>query len=59
MAQLEGTAPAWTVKETVALTDSAGLDGVSRPDWYVPADQLPARRPRPVAPGASTAPRRS
>lgn len=35
MAQLDGTAPGWSVKETVDLTESAGLDGVSRPDWYL------------------------
>ena len=49
MVQLEGTAPVWTVKETIDLTTSAGLDGVSRPDWFVPADQLPAPTSAPTA----------
>jgi TolB protein len=49
MVQLDGTGPAWTVKETIDLTTNAGLDGVSRPDWFVPADQLPA----PTAPPAA------
>ena len=42
MAQLDGTAPNWTVKDTLDLTTAAGLDGVSRPDWYVPAADPPA-----------------
>lgn len=56
MAQLEGGAPTWSVKETIELTTSAGLDGVSRPDWFIPADQLPAPTPEPTAvPAASPA----
>ncbi|HEU0244754.1 MAG TPA: hypothetical protein VFQ75_12685, partial [Candidatus Limnocylindrales bacterium] len=34
VAQLEGSAPAWTVKESVPLTQNAGLDGASHPAWY-------------------------
>jgi TolB protein len=49
MAHLEGSAPSWTVKEVIDLTSSAGLDGVSRPDWFVPADQLPAASEAPAA----------
>jgi Tol biopolymer transport system component len=54
---LTGTAPDWTVGEPIALTISAGLDGLSRPTWFIPADQLPPLpTPTPVAsPGASTA----
>jgi dipeptidyl aminopeptidase/acylaminoacyl peptidase len=52
MVQLEGSAPAWTAGETTDLTSNAGLDSVSRPDWFVPADQLPAPT---VAPAASPA----
>ena len=56
MAQLEGGAPTWAVKETIDLTTSAGLDGVSRPDWFIPADQLPDPTPAPTtAPTASPA----
>jgi dipeptidyl aminopeptidase/acylaminoacyl peptidase len=59
--RLEGTAPNWTVKDVVDLTEVSGLDGSSRPAWYVPADQLPApaaTTPPSVAPStsASTAP---
>jgi Tol biopolymer transport system component len=39
--QLEGTGPAWTTKEPINLTENAGLDGVSRPGWFVPPDQIP------------------
>jgi len=54
MAQLDGNGPAWTVKETVGLTDSAGLDGVSRPDWYVaPADLPAATEPAQASPSGS------
>ena len=56
MVQLEGAAPTWTVKETTDLTTGAGLDGVSRPDWFIPADLLPAPTPAPTAaPTASPA----
>ncbi len=50
MVQLDGTGPTWTVKDTLDLTTAAGLDGVSRPDWFVPAADMPA-----VTPGASPA----
>jgi Tol biopolymer transport system component len=50
LAKLDGTAPAWTVRETIDLTEVSGLDPASRPDWFMPADDLPA------APASSTAP---
>ncbi len=49
MAQLEGSGPTWTVKDTIDLTTDAGLDGVSRPGWFVPPDQLPAPTAGPTA----------
>jgi Tol biopolymer transport system component len=55
LAVLEGAAPAWTVKETVALTEVSGLDAASRPDWFIPADLLPAT-PAPTAAPSATAP---
>lgn len=57
--KLNGSAPAWTVGDTLALTLSAGLDATSHPSWWVPADQLPKPTPSPIsvpgsgAPGAS------
>jgi Tol biopolymer transport system component len=53
MVQLDGAGPTWTVKDTIDLTTSAGLDGASRPGWSVPAGQLPAPAAVPtVAPSA-------
>ena len=56
LAKLDGAAPAWTVKETLDLTEVSGLDAASRPDWFIPADLLPATPPPTVAPSASVAP---
>lgn len=53
---LDGSAPTWTVGDTIDLTSSAGLDGVSRPDWHIPADQLPAPTTPTAAPSGSTTP---
>jgi Tol biopolymer transport system component len=52
---LTGTGPGWTVGDPVDLTSDAGLDGVSRPDWFVPAGQLPAASAGP-SPSASASP---
>lgn len=53
--RLEGSGPTWTMKDPLDLTTNAGLDGVSRPDWFIPADQLPAT-PAPSAPPSSASP---
>jgi dipeptidyl aminopeptidase/acylaminoacyl peptidase len=53
MASLDGPAPGWTVGETVELTQVSGLDGGSRPDWYVAPEDLPATPAPTVAPVAS------
>ena len=45
LAKLGGAPGAWTVDEIVPLTDVSGLDAASKPDWYIPADQLPASSP--------------
>ena len=52
LARLDGTAPNWTVKDVIDLTEAAGLDGESRPGWFIPADRLPAPSaiPSPVSP---------
>lgn len=55
MASLEGPTPGWSVRETVDLTQVSGLDGGSRPGWYVPADQIPATPPPTEAPAESAA----
>jgi TolB protein len=48
MATLEGVGPDWTVAETVDLTQVSGLDGGSRPDWFIAREDLPAT-PEPTA----------
>ncbi len=48
LVQLEGSAPGWTVKDPIDLTENAGLDGVSRPGWFIPPDQLPTPTPAPT-----------
>ena len=55
MARLEGDAPNWSVKDITDLTEVSGLDGSSRPGWFVPADQLPEPTPTPVSTPASSA----
>jgi Tol biopolymer transport system component len=49
LATLGGTAPGWTVSETMNLTEVSGLDAASRPDWYIPPALLPASEPPPSA----------
>jgi Tol biopolymer transport system component len=55
VARLDGTAPSWTIKDVTSLTEVSGLDGESRPDWFIPADQLPGPTPSPE-PAASASP---
>jgi Tol biopolymer transport system component len=67
LARLDGANGSWTVKEIVPLTQVSGLDGASRPGWFVPASELPAPTPSsppaagsgatgPASSGGSTAP---
>jgi hypothetical protein len=56
LVRLDGAAPTWTVKDITDLTEVSGLDGESRPDWFVPADQLPAPTTAPSAAPSSAAP---
>ncbi len=53
MIQLEGSGPTWTAKPPLNLTSNAGLDGISRPHWFIPASQLPT--PPPPTPSPSVA----
>lgn len=48
MAMLEGTGPDWSVGEILDLTQVSGLDGGSRPDWYIAPEDLPPT-PEPTA----------
>ena len=52
LAKLDGDAPNWTVADTIGLTEVSDLEPASRPDWFIPSDQLPAL-PTP-APAASS-----
>ncbi len=52
LAKLDGDAPTWTVADTIDLTVVSGLDADSGPDWFIPADQLPATPPPTSAPTA-------
>jgi Tol biopolymer transport system component len=58
MATLDGAAPGWTVRDIVDLTQVSGLDGGSRPDWYVAPEDLPATPEPSIVPttGASPSP---
>jgi TolB protein len=53
MATLIGSGPNWTIDETVDLTQVSGLDGDSRPDWYVAPEVLPATPPPTTAPAGN------
>jgi Tol biopolymer transport system component len=52
LVRLSGDAPNWTVKDVIPLTEVSGLDGESRPGWFVPADQLPAPTATPAGSAA-------
>jgi Tol biopolymer transport system component len=56
LATLDNASGRWTVTSTTDLTTVSGLDGASRPSWFVPASELPA--PSSAAPSlpASAAP---
>lgn len=56
LAKLTGTAPSWTVEETIELTEVSGLDADSGPDWFIPADLLPPTPPPTSPPPASAGP---
>jgi hypothetical protein len=42
LVHLDGNAPRWTVGKVENLTEAAGLDGASRPGWFIPSSELPA-----------------
>lgn len=56
LVRLPGTGPAWTPEEPLDLTRLSGLDGGSRPGWFIPAGEippLPTPTPAPSAPAPS------
>ncbi len=51
---LEGAGPTWTPGDALNLTELSGLESASRPDWFIPANLLPAPTPAPtLAPSAT------
>jgi Tol biopolymer transport system component len=56
MAVLDASSGRWTVTKTVDLTKVSGLDGASRPSWFVPAAELPASTPGPSAAASGGSP---
>jgi Tol biopolymer transport system component len=52
MAVLDSSTGRWTVTKTVDLTKVSGLDGASRPSWFVPASEMPAPTPGPSDSGS-------
>jgi dipeptidyl aminopeptidase/acylaminoacyl peptidase len=53
MAKLDNATGRWVVSSVVDLTKVSGLDGASRPSWYIPPSGVPAPS---AAPGASGSP---
>jgi dipeptidyl aminopeptidase/acylaminoacyl peptidase len=53
MAQLDASTGRWTVTKTIDLTKVSGLDGASRPTWFVPASEMPAPTPGPSSSAAA------
>jgi hypothetical protein len=54
MVELDGVAPNWQLGTVLDLTKVSGLDGASRPDWFIPAAELPPSPP--PSPPPSVAP---
>jgi Tol biopolymer transport system component len=48
LVKLAGSPGRWTIGSVVALTENAGLDGASHPDWFMSANQLPQPSATPV-----------
>jgi Tol biopolymer transport system component len=55
LVQLDGRAPDWRVEQVLDLTVLSGLDGSSRPTWWIPPDELPAQ-PTPAPSGSAASP---
>ena len=56
MSMLEGSGTDMAVGDTIDLTQVSGLDGASRPSWYIPADELPPPSPSPSPSPSASAP---
>jgi len=54
MVELDGVAPNWRLGPVLDLTKVSGLDGASRPDWFIPPAELPPSPPPSVAPSGGS-----
>jgi Tol biopolymer transport system component len=56
MIALSGTGPGWNADKPINLTEVSGLDGASRPGWFIPPAQLPPLpTPTPAQPPSGSA----
>jgi Tol biopolymer transport system component len=46
LTRVTGTGPAFTAGDTIDLTNVSGLDGASRPGWFIPSDGAPEGSPQ-------------
>jgi Tol biopolymer transport system component len=53
MSTLDASSGQWAVTTTVDLTKVSGLDGASRPSWFVPPAELPAPSAPPASAGSA------
>ena len=49
MVRLEGKAPSFRAGDMLDLTEYSGLDGASKPGWFVPGARVSAPTPAPTA----------
>ncbi|HXI79407.1 MAG TPA: hypothetical protein VNM34_01180 [Verrucomicrobiae bacterium] len=54
MATIDASSGRWTVTKVTDLTKVSGLDGGSRPSWFVPPSELPAPTSAPTGSGPSS-----
>jgi hypothetical protein len=53
LVKLDRSGGPWTVTDRKDLTTLSGLDGASRPSWFIPPEDLPAGSPSPVSSGSA------
>lgn len=53
LATLDASSGSWTVTKTIDLTKVSGLDGASRPSWFIPPSELPAPSTAPSSAGSA------
>ena len=53
LVSLKGSAPSWTLGDTLQLTIAAGLDAASRASWFIPPGDLPTPAPSTPAPSVA------